>query len=383
MSNFKTKVLRQQKKNAQFLSKPEKSRSLITKSRALSIIPLPTSAEKLHHLSVQAVVFLTLRPMTPEYGTLLTALSNGRVLVWSNHNLGGYIDQFNAIHMAGDSVSTMITDSTEKYLFTGTMLGYVKTWLLTNYCLPEDEHVHISMPQLRLNFPFLMETVFLGRAKRSVRHQKFPVLLNSFKAHKKGITSISYITKSNILITGSGDHSVRMWTLGGRYIGTFGSPVRWREVVPNEPIESDYSFTMPPDIKRETSFTTLHVLTDGETHPVFRKPIETEEDDTEKLAAEQKFQCIYGKPLKEPILGHNFTLPERPVVKLSAPALDLSAPYVSIQTRFLSKYFTVNHKLSFKFSYLRFQFGHILKLLVLRENVIEKKIHMKRKQNQN
>lgn len=101
--------------------------------RALSMIPLPIEAAELRQLSVQSVVFLTKRPSDPEFGNLLTALSNGRVLVWSHNRLGGYLDQFSAVHMAGDSVSTMATESSETYLFTGTMLGYVKTWLLTNF----------------------------------------------------------------------------------------------------------------------------------------------------------------------------------------------------------------------------------------------------------
>lgn len=103
------------------------------RQRNLSIIPLPDYIEEHRFLSVQAVVFLTLRPTHCDWGTLLTALSNGNILVWSHKHIGGYLDQFNAIHMAGDSVSTMAVDSTETYLFTGSMLGYVKTWLLTNY----------------------------------------------------------------------------------------------------------------------------------------------------------------------------------------------------------------------------------------------------------
>lgn len=104
-----------------------------SRGRELSIVPLPVNVAELRQLSVQAVVFLTSRPSRPDYGTLLTALSNGKVLVWSHHRMGGYMEQFNAIHMAGDSVSTMSVDPTETFLFTGTMLGYVKTWLLMNY----------------------------------------------------------------------------------------------------------------------------------------------------------------------------------------------------------------------------------------------------------
>lgn len=183
------------------------------------------------------------------------------------------------------------------------------------------------MPQLRLNFPFLLKTVFMGRAKRSVRHQQLPMLLNSFKAHKRAVTCIAYIAKSNILLTSSSDHSVRMWTQSGRYVGTFGSPVRWKGIVANESIPTTFAFRIPPDIMREASFTTLHVFTDGQTHPVFKKKIELEEDNTETVEAKERYRCIYGKSLKEPMLGNHFTLPTRNQLR-KPPVLDLSPPHV-------------------------------------------------------
>lgn len=76
--------------------------------------------------------------MDAKYGNLLTALENGKILVWSHHPFGGFKEQFNAIHMAGDSVCAMSTDETNTYLFTGSVMGYVKIWLMTNYWLVYD-----------------------------------------------------------------------------------------------------------------------------------------------------------------------------------------------------------------------------------------------------
>lgn len=211
---------------------------------------------------------------------------------------------------------------------TQTHVTFSKIKFTVDFSVPEENHVHVSMPELRINFPFLMKTVFMGRAKRSVRHQSMPMLLNSYKAHKRAVTSIAYIQKSKILITGSTDCSVRMWALSGRYIGTFGSPVKWSRIIANEPIDPKYSFRMPPDIKRVASFTTLHVFTDGQTHPVFRKKVEITDDPVETAAAKEKYGCIYGQPLKEPILGNNFELPPKNLLG-KAPELDLSYRYVS------------------------------------------------------
>lgn len=297
------------------------------KPRQISVITLPKLATEVRKMSIQSVVFLESRPSSPEYGTLFTSLDNGKVLVWNHNRLGGYLGQFNAIHMAGDSISFMTTDETDTYLFTGTIRGYLKTWLLTNFCVPKESLVNLSMPQLRLQFPFLMKTAFLGRAKRSVRTQSLPMLLNSYKAHTKPITSINYIDRRKILLTASSDCSVRLWTLGGQYLGTLGSPVPLRRVV--EMSYLNRNFRIPPDIKREASFTTLHVLTDGEAHPVFKKTLELVEDEDDTPEQKQRRRCIYGKNLKEPILGKNFKLPT-PAPIQTIPSIDNSLSHVSV-----------------------------------------------------
>lgn len=84
--------------------------------------------------SVHAMLFLDSRPMDGRYGTLLVSLSTGIIQVFSHHPQGpGFITSFNGIHMAGDVVISMTTDKANRYLFTGTSLGYIKTWLICNY----------------------------------------------------------------------------------------------------------------------------------------------------------------------------------------------------------------------------------------------------------
>lgn len=53
--------------------------------------------------------------------------------------------------------------------------------------------------------------------------------------------------------------TTRIWTLGGRYIGTLGSPVGWPIIDPMKPIPDDFAFRMPPDVKRVASSTTFKV----------------------------------------------------------------------------------------------------------------------------
>lgn len=79
------------------------------------------------------------------------------------------------------------------------MAGYIKTWHMINFGIPEEDHVHVCMPKIRLKFPFLLKDTLLGRAKRAHRDRK-PLLVNSFKAHFKAVTDLLYIDMNEMII---------------------------------------------------------------------------------------------------------------------------------------------------------------------------------------
>lgn len=56
------------------------------------------------------------------------------------------------------------------------------------------------MPALRLEFPFLWHDRVEGRAKRSVRDQPRPLLLNSYRGHMRCITCIAYIDEHKLVL---------------------------------------------------------------------------------------------------------------------------------------------------------------------------------------
>lgn len=56
------------------------------------------------------------------------------------------------------------------------------------------------MPKLRLQFPFLWEDRVEGRAKRSVRDQPLPLLLSSYRAHLRSITTLAYIDERKLVL---------------------------------------------------------------------------------------------------------------------------------------------------------------------------------------
>lgn len=50
-----------------------------------------------------------------------------------------------------------------------------------------------------------------------------------------------------------------MWTLGGRYLQTIGTFKPWKKINSLEPVSEDFDFSIPADVRRVASSTTLRV----------------------------------------------------------------------------------------------------------------------------
>ncbi|XP_076266144.1 WD repeat-containing protein on Y chromosome-like [Rhynchophorus ferrugineus] len=293
----------------------------------LSTIQLPEECFNLRRLAVHSMLFLCARKNDPQVGTLLVALENGVVQVWNHHVSGGFITSFSAVHKAGDYVISMTTDDKNEFLFIGTSAGYIKTWLLVNYCVLPEDVVHICMPKYRLLFPFMWGDRFVGRAKRMITNQPLPVLLNSYKGHFMPVSGLTFIEDCQILISCSADLSARMWTIGGRYLQTIGTFKPWKNIVPENTISDDFDFSIPPDIKRIASSTTLRVLCGG-SFPK-RLTIKQLQKQAQKDLIHIDHSKIYGARLKEPILGEHYDIPVR-TTKPKDIKFDTTFPYIPV-----------------------------------------------------
>ncbi|KAJ8379286.1 hypothetical protein SKAU_G00000660 [Synaphobranchus kaupii] len=69
-------------------------------------------------------------------------------------------------------------------------------------------------------------------------------LLTSWQCHLRRIIHLEYVENLDLVITASLDCNVRVWTVSGSYIGTFGQ-VRWRVEDP-----STFPMELPADLKR-------------------------------------------------------------------------------------------------------------------------------------
>lgn len=196
------------------------------------------------------------------------------------------------------------------------------------FSIPEEAKITVNESELRLKYPFLIKDRFEGRAKRTARSTfKNPRLVNSYKGHLASVSVIVFINDTEIILSGSSDNSVRLWTISGRYIGTLGSPVPWRQLSSIEPSTKNYKFRIPPDIRRVISSTTLKVLQGGQVEQIRKVKVDSKKS-VQTLTEENK-SFVYGKSLKEPILGKHFKLPTRNPPQMN-PVLDTSLPYVRV-----------------------------------------------------
>ena len=86
------------------------------------------------------------------------------------------------------------------------------------FSFPTSAKGKISQVKLRKIFPFLWRDDIEGRAKRSVKYQFDPQLLNSYQGHKESITGVVFSERNQILISSSSDKSVRLWHLSGQVL---------------------------------------------------------------------------------------------------------------------------------------------------------------------
>ncbi|KAK0177738.1 hypothetical protein PV328_001756 [Microctonus aethiopoides] len=283
-------------------------------------------------VAVRAILFLCSRRTGSKIGTLIVSLNSGMIQMWSHHHDGGFIKAFSAIHIDGDCCLCHKE-------------GYIKVWLMKNYGLPTNLYQEINFASLRIEFPFLWKDRILRRAKRAVKNQPLPLLVSSFKGHLKPINSIEFIPGANLII--SSDHSVRMWSLGGRYISTLGSFKDWKTILPDIPVNHYFEdYRIPPDVKKVASSTTMKVLMGG---IIARESQQIEEIDELKLLPDDKDErnILYGDRVDESIIKDDNFASHTPFY--DHPMLDNSMEYIPVYTHLKThKLTTISSKINLK-----------------------------------
>ncbi|KAI4873765.1 hypothetical protein NFI96_010621 [Prochilodus magdalenae] len=240
----------------------------------------PISAEELEkpkhavekpRYSRPQVLFLCSRERSLDTAILLTSAADGYVYAWSIHRQGGLLGMFRAVYNEG-VISSMSTDSQDQMLFTGDSKGYITLWDIEGYCYSMNSENRNTPGQRKrsVHLPTLIpEYCQIEGPRKMTLKQKTkdldgwrvslvpPPLLSSWRGHLKSIVCVEYVERFRLLVTASHDCTVRLWTIAGSYIGTFGQTL-WCVGDP-EACQLD----LPVDLRRFGSFQTLKVLNKG------------------------------------------------------------------------------------------------------------------------
>ncbi|XP_028675795.2 WD repeat-containing protein on Y chromosome [Erpetoichthys calabaricus] len=133
--------------------------------------------------------------------SILVSSEAGELHWWSLSGSRHSNSYFYAPAEPEESVLTLSTDELNRYLVSGDTAGTIRVWNITDYGLQIIDQ------------------------KSSLD----PPLLFSWKAHLGTIVSAQHFSlhSQSFIMSASADQTARIWTLGGKFVGTFGQEKRW------------------------------------------------------------------------------------------------------------------------------------------------------------
>ncbi|XP_051719029.1 WD repeat-containing protein 64 [Ctenopharyngodon idella] len=194
--------------------------------------PQQSSSYPVQCTSVLSLIFLKTRAFVPELSSsasLVSSDSEGYVNFWSVLNGGKFITSFQASQHQQAIMKLALTQD-DSVLFTADHFGFIYVYNVKQYALEPEQN-----PPEKVNF---------------------------WRAHISSITSLKIIDNDQFLLTSSMDFSVRLWSIHGEFIGTFGqyekwsiyTPSSWKHpAVPSEILIDPLSMPSQPILDRETN----------------------------------------------------------------------------------------------------------------------------------
>ena len=135
---------------------------------------------------------------------VLMSSEGGYVHCWSLFGERKDMGMFYGPSKEGESILAMSSDANNQYLICGDTAGEIRVWNISNYCCATVSPVPYSTSA--------------------------PHLEHSWQAHLSAIIFCQwtdYQGHGNFILTGSTDHTARLWTLTGEEIGVFGQRQPW------------------------------------------------------------------------------------------------------------------------------------------------------------
>ncbi|XP_050802255.1 WD repeat-containing protein 64-like isoform X7 [Gopherus flavomarginatus] len=162
----------------------------------LSAVSQAVMEDGTEDLIINKVTFLqsrSERKMTA--ASLVSSGPRGYITFWNIFG-GGKLFAYFIGSKDRSTLSDMAVSDDDCLLCAADHIGYIYIWNITKYALqgPEEEP---------------------------------PALLLSWRAHSCSVTSVAWVSEDRLLLTSSVDCTVKLWSLEGEYIGTFGQKDLW------------------------------------------------------------------------------------------------------------------------------------------------------------
>ncbi|KAF7700317.1 hypothetical protein HF521_003275 [Silurus meridionalis] len=163
------------------------------------LTPLPPHADHAEVVkrSVLNLVFLKTRALDSAFNSAASLLSSGTegyVHFWNVLNGGKCFTSFMASRHQQQVTKLAVTQD-DRLLFAADHIGYVCVYDIKDCAITHE--------------------------------QNHPKTLNFWRAHISSITGLQIIENDQVLLTSSLDCTVRLWSIHGEFIGTFGQPDQW------------------------------------------------------------------------------------------------------------------------------------------------------------
>ncbi|XP_064637892.1 WD repeat-containing protein on Y chromosome-like [Lineus longissimus] len=147
-------------------------------------------------LSINKLLFLMTRSSNKDVASLVASGPRGHVHFWNCYQGGCVRGRFLATQQIGGMITAMDVNKRNTVLYTADNFGFICVWNIGMYAM---EHTENSPPEL----------------------------LFTWRGHIESVTCIDLVEEHKMMLTASLDCTVRMWTLDGEYVGTFGQPDPW------------------------------------------------------------------------------------------------------------------------------------------------------------
>ncbi|KAM9468399.1 cilia- and flagella-associated protein 337 [Clarias gariepinus] len=202
--------------------------------RFLTPLPSHTDPTQVVNRSVLSLVFLKTRSVDSAFNSAASLVSSGiegYVHFWNVLNGGKFFTSFKASRHQ-QQITKLVVTQDDRLLFAADHVGYICV-----YDIEECAITHKQTPPKSIRF---------------------------WRAHVSSITGMQIIENDKVLLTSSLDCTVRLWSIHGEFIGTFGQPEQWCLHIAS----SWQHPAVPYEVLVDPLSMPAHAMLDGKTTPL-------------------------------------------------------------------------------------------------------------------